>query len=71
MHRTWSATLCFVSSQIFASRWSSVWSAGGIGFYIQLYARAFQHEKVATLTVVLLQMVVLIEQLSTRCRRLR
>jgi phosphonate transport system permease protein len=43
--------------------------AGGIGFYIQLYARAFQYEKVATLTVVVLLMVVLIEQLSTWCRR--
>lgn len=43
--------------------------AGGVGFYIQLYARAFQYEKVATLTVVVLLMVVLIEQLSTWCRR--
>ena len=46
--------------------------AGGIGFYIQLYARAFQYEKVATLTVVVLLMVILIEQFSTWCRnRLR
>jgi len=43
--------------------------AGGIGFYIQLYARSFQYEKVATLTVVVLLMVVLIEQLSIWCRR--
>ena len=43
--------------------------AGGIGFYIQLYARAFQYEKVATLTLVVVLMVVLIEQLSTWCRR--
>ncbi|MEZ5931404.1 MAG: phosphonate ABC transporter, permease protein PhnE [Alphaproteobacteria bacterium] len=43
--------------------------AGGVGFYIQLYARAFQYEKVATLTLVVLLMVVLIEQLSTWCRR--
>lgn len=43
--------------------------AGGIGFYIQLYARAFQYEKVATLTLVVLVMVVLIEQISTWCRR--
>ncbi len=43
--------------------------AGGVGFYIQLYARAFQYEKVATLTVVVLLMVVLIEQLSTWCRK--
>ncbi len=43
--------------------------AGGIGFYIQLYARAFQYEKVATLTLVVLLMVVLIEQVGTWCRR--
>ncbi len=43
--------------------------AGGIGFYIQLYARSFQYEKVATLTLVVLLMVVLIEQVSTWCRR--
>ena len=43
--------------------------AGGIGFYIQLYARAFQYEKAATLTAVVLLMVVAIEQISTWCRR--
>lgn len=43
--------------------------AGGIGFYIQLYIRAFQYEKVATLTIVVLLMVVAIEQISTWCRR--
>jgi phosphonate transport system permease protein len=43
--------------------------AGGIGFYIQLYVRAFQYEKVATLTIVVLLMVVLIEQISIWCRR--
>jgi phosphonate transport system permease protein len=43
--------------------------AGGVGFYIQLYARSFQYERVATLTLVVLLMVVLIEQLSTWCRR--
>lgn len=43
--------------------------AGGVGFYIQLYARSFQYEKVATLTLVVLLMVVLIEQVSTWCRR--
>ncbi len=43
--------------------------AGGIGFYIQLYVRAFQYEKVATLTIVVLAMVILIEQLSIWCRR--
>lgn len=43
--------------------------AGGIGFYIQLYIRAFQYEKVATLTVVVLAMVIAIEQLSVWVRR--
>lgn len=46
--------------------------AGGIGFYIQLYIRAFQYDKVATLTVVVLAMVIAIEQLSVWVRsRLR
>ena len=46
--------------------------AGGIGFYIQLYIRAFQYDKVATLTVVVLLLVVLVEQLSVAIRhRLR
>ena len=46
--------------------------AGGIGFYIQLYARSFHYGKVATLTIVLLAMVVAIEQLSVFVRgRLR
>lgn len=35
--------------------------AGGIGFYIQTYVRAFQYEKVATLTIVVVAFVVLIE----------
>jgi phosphonate transport system permease protein len=43
--------------------------AGGIGFYIQLYIRAFQYKKVATLTVVVLVMVVLVEQISVAFRR--
>ncbi len=46
--------------------------AGGIGFYIQMYARSFHYEKVATLTLVVLAMVVAIEQLSVFLRgRLR
>lgn len=46
--------------------------AGGIGFYIQLYIRAFQYEKVATLTIVVLVMVILLEQISVVVRnRLR
>ena len=43
--------------------------AGGIGFYIQLYIRGFQYDKVATLTIVVLVMVVLVEQMSTAIRR--
>ncbi len=43
--------------------------AGGIGFYIQLYIRSFQYDKVATLTIVLLIIVVLVEQLSVAIRK--
>jgi len=43
--------------------------AGGIGFYIQLYIRAFQYGRVATLTIIVLIMVVLVEQLSVALRR--
>lgn len=46
--------------------------AGGIGFYIQLYTRSFHYDKVATLTLVVLLLVVAIEQLSVYVRsRLR
>ena len=46
--------------------------AGGIGFYIQLYIRSFQYDKVATLTIVVLIMVVVVEQMSVSIRhRLR
>lgn len=46
--------------------------AGGIGFYIQLYTRSFHYDKVATLTLVVLILVVAIEQLSVFIRgRLR
>lgn len=43
--------------------------AGGIGFYILLYIRAFQYEKVATLTIVVLVMVLIVEQISVAIRR--
>ncbi len=43
--------------------------AGGIGFYIQLYVRSFQYDKVATLTLVVLAMVVAVEQVSVAIRR--
>lgn len=42
--------------------------AGGIGFYIQLYIRSFQYERVATLTITLLVIVVAVELISTRLR---
>ncbi len=44
--------------------------AGGIGFYIQLYIRSFQYERVATLTITLLVIVVLVELVSTRLRQM-
>ena len=43
--------------------------AGGIGFYIQLYTRSFHYDKVATLTLVVLVLVIAIEQLSVFIRR--
>lgn len=43
--------------------------AGGIGLYIQLYIRAFQYDKVATLTLVVLVLVVAVEQASGVLRR--
>ena len=46
--------------------------AGGIGFYIHMYTRSFHYEKVATLTLVVLAMVIAIEQISVYLRsRLR
>jgi phosphonate transport system permease protein len=44
--------------------------AGGIGFYIQTYVRAFQYEKVATLTIVIVIFVVLIELANSAIRAL-
>lgn len=43
--------------------------AGGIGFYIQLYSRAFQYQKVATMTIVVVIIAVLVEQTSVAIRR--
>lgn len=43
--------------------------AGGIGFYILLYIRSFQYEKVATLTAVVLITVVIVEQISISIRK--
>ena len=38
--------------------------AGGIGFYIQTYIRAFQYDRAATLTVVVILFIVLIEAVN-------
>ena len=43
--------------------------AGGVGFYIQTYIRAFQYQKVATLTLVILAFVMLIEGANQLIRR--
>jgi phosphonate transport system permease protein len=42
--------------------------AGGIGFYIQTYVRTFQYEKVATLTIVVVGFIVLIEAANSAVR---
>ena len=44
--------------------------AGGIGFYIQTYVRAFQYDKAATLTLVVIVFVILIEAVNHIARRL-
>lgn len=44
--------------------------AGGIGFYIQMYVRAFQYEKVATLAIVVVGFVVVIELGNSAVRSL-
>ena len=43
--------------------------AGGIGLYIQLYARSFQFQRVSVLTLVVILMVITIEQASASIRR--
>ncbi len=43
--------------------------AGGIGYYIQLYVRGFQYEKVAVLLLVIIVVVTLLDQLSFWVRR--
>lgn len=42
--------------------------AGGIGFYIQTYVRTFQYDKAATLTIVVVLFVVLIEAINHLAR---
>lgn len=44
--------------------------AGGIGFYIQTYVRAFQYDKAATLTIVVVFLVILIEAVNHAVRTL-
>lgn len=44
--------------------------AGGIGFYIQVYVRTFQYDKVATLTIVVVFFVILIEIANNIIRKL-
>ena len=43
--------------------------AGGIGYYIQLYVRGFQYEKVAVLLLVISVVVMLVDQLNRLVRR--
>lgn len=43
--------------------------AGGIGFYIQQYARGFQYEKVAVLVIVIVGVVTLLDQLTFWVRK--
>ena len=43
--------------------------AGGIGYYIQLYVRGFQYDKVAILILVIIIVVTLLDQLSFRVRK--
>ncbi len=43
--------------------------AGGIGYYIQLYVRGFQYEKVAVLLVVIIAVVTVLDQLTFWVRK--
>ena len=43
--------------------------AGGIGYYIQIYVRGFQYEKVAVLLIVIVAVVWVLDQLSFWVRR--
>jgi len=43
--------------------------AGGIGYYIQLYARAFQYEKVATMVAAVILMVLAMDAITHWSRR--
>jgi len=43
--------------------------AGGIGYYIQIYVRGFQYEKVAVLLIVIVAVVTLLDQITFWVRR--
>jgi phosphonate transport system permease protein len=43
--------------------------AGGIGYYIQVYVRGFQYERVAVLLVVILAVVTILDQFTYWVRR--
>ena len=43
--------------------------AGGIGYYIQLYVRGFQYEKVAVLLLIIIVVVTALDQLTYWVRR--
>lgn len=43
--------------------------AGGIGYYIQLYARSFQYPKVATMVLAVIVMVLLVDLIAHQVRR--
>ena len=43
--------------------------AGGIGYYIQLYVRGFQYEKVAVLLLVIIAVVTVLDQMTYWVRR--
>jgi phosphonate transport system permease protein len=43
--------------------------AGGIGYYIQLYVRGFQYEKVAVLLIVIITVVTILDQFTFWIRR--
>lgn len=43
--------------------------AGGIGYYIQLYVRGFQYDKVAVLLLVIIAVVTLLDQTTFWVRK--
>lgn len=43
--------------------------AGGIGYYIQLYVRGFQYEKVSVLLIVIISVVTILDQITFRLRK--